>query len=192
MSTAPVPSPQKRPNTVAWVFGTIGGLLVILVGFGLIAGFFVIRNFRVQDNGKEVQIHIPGADLKVNKTGAADVDLPVYPGASVGNAGDGGGGVDVQFARPGGDPVGFSVAKYMTDDSLDKIEAWYRDHLGAEFELKGPGGSFELPRLHHIELEHGDLAFVRGTATADRVVVLAPRFSHVEIVLLRAGAPVAQ
>lgn len=188
MSTAPLPGPQKKPNTVVWVLGTIGGLLVILVGFGLVVGFFVIRNFRVRDNGKEVQIHIPGADLKVNKTGGADVGLPVYPGAAISPNE----GVDLQFTPVGKDAVSLSVAKYTSDDPIEKEDAWYREHLGSEFERKGPGGSFDLPRLHHIQLEPGGIAFAADDGPASQLVILNPRFGHVEIVLLRGGRPAAQ
>ncbi len=133
MSTTPAPLPAKRSNLIWCLLGVAGvaGLFVVvstLVGLG-----FLARYVRVHTSGDQVEVSTPAGELRVNKTAEKNVGLPVYPGARPVESGK-----SVEIALPTEDQVGIATAHYRTSDPFEKVEAWYRAHLGPGFERETP------------------------------------------------------
>jgi len=84
-------------------------------------------------NGKEnnVKIDTPLGDLHVRSddTSAADVGLPVYPGAAIAADNDGDKSADVHMGF-GDWQLRVKVVNYQTSDPQDKVIAFYQKALG--------------------------------------------------------------
>ena len=191
MSTIPPPAPQKKSSALPWILGIIGGALLILVLFGFLIAGYIVKNIRVSREGREVQIQTPGGSLTVSKTDADAVGLPVYPGAEPVQS-----GASVQITTPVfrlksgklSPPASWSTAAhYRTKDSLDKVDAWYRERLGAEFRREVPSGRHGTLVIQGVHVGGDGIAFVSDRGDFARVVALQPKFSGVEIALVRAG-----
>ena len=104
-------------------------------------------------NKKGVEINTPFGDLKVkNQADAKDTGLPVYPGATLkpNDKGDG----DKSQATVSLTLFGLKVAvvSYVTDDSPDKVAAWYREQLkpmGKFVECVGTGSDVGDVKMEH-------------------------------------------
>lgn len=129
---------EERGSALQIILGIIGGLILVGVVAAAVALWYVSHYVKVDvrettPSGKQVEIETPFGDLKVRK--AADVaqklKLPVYPGAWPDED-----SASVSFwAGTEEDKGGFdlTVAKYLTDDPLETVDAWYRQQLGPEF-----------------------------------------------------------
>jgi len=100
-----------------------------------------------KDGKKGVEINTPFGDLKVkNQADAKSIGLPVYPGATPkpsdhGNNSDASVSLSVLSMK-------LEVRAYLSDDSPDKVAAWYRDQLkpmGNFIECTGTG---EVGNVH--------------------------------------------
>jgi hypothetical protein len=106
----------------------------------------------VDDKDKKdakVDIHTPLADLKVNtnEKAATDNGIPVYPGAHLRPAENG----DNHAANVNIGAMGFGLkvvaAEYETDDSPEKVKAFYQDKLktfGEVLVCSGHGGGSDV------------------------------------------------
>ncbi|WP_446744998.1 hypothetical protein [Silvibacterium acidisoli] len=83
-----------------------------------------------EGNDKNVKIDTPVGKLRVNSddTSAADVGLPVYPGAALVKGGDNK-SADVRFGF-GDWQFRVKAVSYETSDSSDKVMAYYKKALG--------------------------------------------------------------
>ncbi len=122
---------------MALATGTLAAVVVL-------AGCSVKVDDKDKEN-KKVDIQTPFANLKVDTDAAAtDNGIPVYPGAKPRPKSDG----DSHRANVniGGANFGLKViaAEYVTDDSPEKVKAFYTDKLkkfGDVLECKGHSGS---------------------------------------------------
>jgi hypothetical protein len=80
---------------------------------------------------KNVKIDTPlgGVHVSSDETTAADVGLPVYPGAVLSKKKDGDKSADIHFGF-GDWQVRIKVVKYQSSDSSDKVLAFYKKALG--------------------------------------------------------------
>jgi len=94
-------------------------------------GCSVAVNKDSEGNDKNVKIDTPLGGLHVSSDGtnAADVGLPVYPGAQVSSKKDGDKSADIHFGF-GDWQFRIKVVKYQTSDSPDKVLAFYKKALG--------------------------------------------------------------
>ena len=183
MSTAPVPPPQ-RPNTALWwVLGILGAGLVVLVLAGVIVTAYVARQVRVHGAGNRVEIKTPVGELKVNREGTHDTGLPVYPGAVPSESRGG----NMPFSTADDQHVGISAEHLRSSDSLEKVQAWYRNRLGPEFRQEGPDQKGTPGRKDHLDVGEHDLAFVNDTGEGARIVTLKRVADGTEIDLVRVG-----
>lgn len=114
-------------------------LLMRKSGIALFAAsaFLLATGCRIQvdknDNGKDknVKIDTPlgGLHVRADQTAAADVGLPVYPGAQIAADKDGDKSADVHVGF-GEWQVRVKVVTYRTTDSQDKVVAFYQKALG--------------------------------------------------------------
>ncbi len=142
-------------------------------------------------NNEKVDIQTPFANLKVN-TGekAADNGIPVYPGAHLRPADNG----DSHSANINLGATGFGLkviaAEYETDDSPDKVKAFYEDkmkHFGATLTCKGHNGGSDVHMSVHGENKDKSLScsdssgegweIKAGTSDDERLVSIEPHGS---------------
>jgi hypothetical protein len=99
---------------------------------GLIAGCSIAVNKDKNGEDKNVKIDTPFGGVHVNSDGttAADVGLPVYPGAQISpKKDDSDKAADIHFGF-GDWQFRLKVVKYHSSDSSDQILAFYRKALG--------------------------------------------------------------
>jgi hypothetical protein len=180
MSSAPVP-PQKGNNAVWWILGIVGGGITLLVFLGLILAGVFVRHIHVSETGDKVEIETPVGDLRVNQGELHATGLPVYPGAIA--VKDKGATIQLSTENSG---VGIAAEEYHTGDSLEQVQAWYRNHLGPEFRLEKDGDSSRLAK-RHLRVNDSELAFVDEKGEGARVVGLKKPGGGTEIDLVRAG-----
>jgi hypothetical protein len=185
MSTAPVPAapqPPRRSNNVVWVIlAILGGGFAILILLGLVVAAIFIRHVRVDEAGKKVEIETPVGSLKVKAGDERSTGLPIYPGATPDKSDN----AKIQVSLPQGQSVGVAAEKYLTQDDLEKVTAWYAHRLGSNFRREDHESA---ARRHvHTEVHDADVAFTSETSEGTRVVALKKTDADVEISLLRAG-----
>ena len=93
-------------------------------------GCSVAVNKDSEGKDKNVKIDTPLGGLHVSSDGtnAADVGLPVYPGAQISSKKDGDKSADIHFGF-GDWQFRIKVVKYQTSDSPDKVLAFYKKAL---------------------------------------------------------------
>ncbi len=186
MSITPVPPPppQRQNTALWWILGIVGAGIVVLVLAGVIVTAFVARQVRIRASGNRVDIQTPAGDLKVSNAGTHEAGLPVYPGA-VASESHGG---NVVFSTTADDHrVGIFAEHLHSSDSLEKVQAWYRNRLGPEFRQEGPGEASKLGSKEHFASGKQDLAFVDDRGDGARIVALKSVTDGTDITLLRIG-----
>lgn len=107
--------------------------LIVLAAAGLLlaAGCHVQVNKDSNGNEKNVRIDTPfgGLHVRAGTTNAADVGLPVYPGAAIAPDKDGDKSADVHMGF-GQWQLRVKVVNYKSSDPQDKVLAFYRNALG--------------------------------------------------------------
>ena len=106
----------------------------LAVGLALAAGMAGCRIHTEKDaNGqdKKVQVDTPfgGVHVNTDQTTAADLGLPVYPGATVAKDGDNHKSADVHLGF-GEWELRVRAVSYETADSEEKVTAFYKKALG--------------------------------------------------------------
>ena len=187
MSTTPIPTPEKQSNLLWWVLGLLGAAVVVLGLAGLLAARFLLQDVQVHRSGEQVEIRTPVGDLKVSKDATPGSGLPVYPGATLFEP-----AATVELVPHQDEAVEITAARYRTSDSLDRVDAWYREQLGPEFQREGAGVMVRKKDLFGVEVKSDDIAFVSETNDLLRIVVLQKKMAAVEIALVRIGKQEAQ
>ena len=187
MSTAPVPTRPKNSNVLAWVLGLLGAAAVIFVLGALVVAHYIVKDVRISRDATQVEIRTPAGELSVRKGAVKETGLPVYPGATPLES-----GAKLDITTPDEEKVGVTVAKYRTSDPLDKVDAWYREHLGREFEREGPGIKVRTVHAQGVSVKSEDVSFVSDKDDLVRVVALRKTLKGLEIALARIGKTEAQ
>lgn len=112
----------------------IRNAMCLLAGLAMVAGISGCRIHVDKDsNGREkrVQVDTPFGGIHVNKdqTTAADLGLPVYPGAEVVKDNDHDKSADVNMGF-GEWQLRVRAVSYSTSDSQEKVTAFYKKALG--------------------------------------------------------------
>ncbi|SRR6266568_910849 len=107
---------------------------ILLAGLALVAGIAGCRIHVDKDaNGKEknVQVDTPfgGVHVNTDQITAADLGLPVYPGAELSKDNDHDKSADVNMGF-GEWQLHVRAVKYSTTDSEEKVSAFYKKALG--------------------------------------------------------------
>ena len=177
MSTPPNPfpnpgmQPQQVPppkqNVFLWILAAIGILFVCM----MFAGLMILRSLRgtnltVGRYGQGVEITVPGG-MKIRAGEGAETGLPVYPGAATASKA---GGVEITSAN--GTQSGVSGANYMTTDSMEKVDDWYRGRLDKDFQREGPGPTELTVKGTTVHIENGEIAYISQSGPAIQIVSL--------------------
>ncbi len=190
MPTAPMQTPgpgagppqrpqRKRSNVLWWVLGLASVAIVLLVVGGLLLAGLFVKNVRVSEKGRQVQITTPAGELTVKQGAANSTGLPVYPGATLVERGG-----DVQISGPEESRVGITVVRYHSADPVEKVDAWYRERLGAEFK-RDTGDAHGKIRVGGVMTE--GVAYVSDRDDLVRFVAISKKNGGVEIALGRIG-----
>lgn len=188
MSTPPNQMPRKNSSHIwAWALGLVAaGLLILGVGALVVTRYFV-RSIEVNRSNSSVEINTPVGTLKAAKDESVDPGLPIYPGAKISQAGG-----TVELTAPNEESVNLTAAHYRTIDPIEKVDAWYREQLSADFKREGPGVMNRKKDINGIVVNSSDIAYISEKEDVVLVVALQKKFNSVEIALLRAGKPEAQ
>lgn len=129
------PIHRRRGGVVAGVLTALLVLVVLAVAGAIFTAWYVAHNVRIQetqtDRGKTVRIETPLGSMQVKEGHQADpkaLGIPEYPGARPSERQGKRVNLDFDF----GDAhktVGIRAAEFVTDDSADKVVAWYRHEL---------------------------------------------------------------
>jgi hypothetical protein len=157
---------------------------VVAVTFWVAANYFQVE-ITESDDGQQVKISTPFGELNVEgaEAVAGRLKLPIYPNAEPEDEGG-----SVRFhASLGNEEGGFSAAGagFRTDDSIEEVDAWYREQLGPEFERK-EGRKVRLISHEHswggeVDMDIDGIGYVSETDSLVRGVVLEDKGTRVEI-----------
>lgn len=131
---------SERGGALQVILAVIGGLVVLAV-LAVLVGLWAVKHYvqvEVDRSGdtKRVAVRTPIGDIEVQKAEeiAAQLKLPVYPGAE---PADEGASVRLRgrlWAKEGG--IDVVAAEFRTGDPFDDVDAWYGKELGAQFTRK--------------------------------------------------------
>jgi hypothetical protein len=187
MSTAPVPTQGKKSNALWWVLGFAGIAVAVLLAAGLFVVGYFVQGVRVNRAGREVEVRTPVGPFTVSHDQTGNVGLPVYPGATLLKPGD-----NVQLGLLEDLRVGVATAQYRSPDPQDKVDTWYRGHLGPDFERQGQSGEPIHVHGKAVDVKKDDIVFVSDKENFVRVVVITKKDPGAQITLVRVGAQEAQ
>lgn len=187
-STPPNPAPPKRSDSLwVWAIALIAAGFLILGAGALVVTRFLVNRVEISRAGTSVEINTAMGSLKASKDESVDPGLPVYPGAKLAQPGG-----TVELAAPDEESVSMTSVHYRTMDSIEKVDAWYREQLNSDFKREGPGVMIRKKDVTGIALKSSDIAYIAEQDDLVRVVALEKKFNAVEIILLRAGKPETQ
>jgi len=153
------PQPPRSGSNVVAIALLVLALIVLVSGIAVWTGLrFLSHNLRMQvaDRGggnKEVSINTPVGSIEVHHDVDQDsLGLPVYPGATRVKDKD---SAAVNLGFGGEASVQVLVAKFETSDSLERVTAFYKEHLGSEVTKLTDQGwegktTFEI-KTHNLE-----------------------------------------
>jgi hypothetical protein len=178
------PAPAKS-NTLAWILGGCGLLLVLAIIAGVLGlRMFIKNNDRIGPGG-EMDVKLPGGG-QMHTGKAKDIGIPIYPETNPGAIG-------VEVTSPHQDLV-MSAATYFSVDALEKVDAWYGDNLGKDYVREGAGQKQTLPsdRRFPVPIETNAITYVLKNGKAMNVVALTQTGATTKIVLMKTGTAAAQ
>ncbi len=188
MSTTPVTAPHKKSNLLWWLLGFAAVAIAIVMVTALVLTNLVVKNVRVGERNKQVEISTPAGNLTLSATGKVkDVGLPIYPGATLAESGG-----SVELTMPHEEKVGVSAVHYRTSDPLKKVDAWYGTKLGPEFKREGPQVRKAKIVVVGVEVNSDAVTYVSDRGEGARLVVLEKTAGDVNIALARFGKQEAQ
>ena len=195
MSTPPIPgpadqrkpAPEKSSSIWLWIIGlVVAGTLILGLG-ALFVTRFLMQRIAISRAGESVEINTPVGSVKATQDETANPGLPIYPDAKLAQAGG-----SVELSAPDEEAVNLISAHYRTIDPIEKVDAWYREQLSADFRREGPGVMNKKKNINGILVRSNDIAFISEKGDLVRVVALQKSSNGVEIALLRVGKPEAQ
>lgn len=187
MSPTPSPVPEKKTPVLWWVLGLLGAGVALFAIGGLFFASYLVKTVQIQPAAQGVEIQTPAGSIRASRESPVDTGLPVYPGASVADTGG-----TVEIEAPTDDTVRIAAVHYRTSDPLEKVDAWYRDQLGPEFQREGPGVMVRKKEVLGMPVRSSDIAYIAEGSEWLRVVVIERKGLHTEIGLARIGQPEAQ
>ncbi len=180
---------SERGGALGTILAIIGGLVLACVVVALVTLWIISRHMRIDvrdtARGTRVEIDTPFGGLKVRAAEdvAAELRLPVYPGA---RPTDKSASVELWGGRGEREEgLDLVVAQFRTPDSLEEVDTWYRKQLGSEF-LRKTGRELERrsrrwPRRMHVAGE--GVVYIHEGDGRVRGVALEPKFGKVEITM---------
>jgi hypothetical protein len=179
------PPPKKNQNILVWILSGCGVAIVLLVLVGALAFRSIMKNFHVGPNG-EVDMKIGGMTMHAGK--AQDVGLPIYPGADIAHAT----GMEMTIPTPKNGTQSITQAIYSSKDSVEKVDDWYHQNLGAEFIRLDAGQNQAVlgDKAFPFPLDRGAISYTCKRGDTNYAVTLHAIMGTAQLKLMRANAPV--
>ena len=176
----------RAGSLLGWMLGLLAvGILVL--GLGTYAVWRIVApEVEVIRTATGVEVKTPVGDLRAKREGD-ETGLPKYPGAETTEP-----GATVEIESPTEESVAVTVAKYRSNDPLDKVEEWYKARLGPDFEREGSGRMERKRIIYGTDVSMDDVAFFKERELLLEAVILRKKGLATEIVLVRAGEPEAR
>lgn len=187
----------ERGGALQVVLLVIAGIVLLAVVMVLVALWAVKRFAQVEvasrGETKRVEVRTPIGEFSVEKgeDAAQRLKLPVYPGAE-----PHGESASVRlWGRVENEEGGLDImaAEFRTPDSIEKVDAWYREHLGKEFtrelghivggDRRGRDREWEI----RVEPGGGDVLYKHETAGRVRGVALKRGLGWITIGMFEVG-----
>jgi hypothetical protein len=197
MTTPPNPLPKISPetpgappaaaksNTLAWILGGCGLVLVLAIIAGVLGLRMFIKNNVHIGPGGEMDVKLPGGG-QMHTGKAKDIGIPIYPVTNPGAIG-------VEVTSPRQDLV-MTAVTYFSADAVEKVDAWYGDNLSKDYVREGAGQKQTLPndRRFPVPIESNSITYVLKNGKAMNVVALTQTGMTTKIVLMKTGSTAAQ
>ncbi len=118
--------PPKKQNILVWILSGCGVVIVLVVIVAALGFRAIVKNMHVGPDGT-VDMKIGPMSMHSGKP--QDVGLPVYPGIDSANA------MGVELTMPTGTNGTQTITQaiYSSKDSVETVDDWYHENLGAEF-----------------------------------------------------------
>jgi len=178
--------PKKNQNILIWILTGCGTVLVLFILVAVLAfRSFVKNNLHVGPNG-EVDVQMGGMTMHAGK--AQDVGLPIYPGADIASAT----GMEMTIPTPKNGTQAITQAIYSSKDSVEKVDDWYHQKLGAEFIRLDAGQNQAVLGDKSFTFPHdrGAISYTCKRGDAMYAVTLHAIMGTTQLKLMRATAPV--
>lgn len=182
----PRPAEERKSTLLWWVLGLLLTALIVLTLGGLLVVRYLARNVEVIQSGDRVEVRSPIGNINVDKNAGDPTGLPKYPGADLFEP-----GASVELESPAEETVVIIAAKYRTPDELQKVDDWYREKLGTDFQREGRGMMNRKKEIFGIEVRADDVAYVAEKNDELRIVTLRLVDGKTEIAHVRIGQPAA-
>jgi hypothetical protein len=180
--TPGAPPAARKSNTLAWVLGGCGTLLVLAIIAGILGiRMFLKNNVRMGPNG-EMDVRLPGGGhMRTGKP--KDLGIPVYPETNSG-------GIGMEVSSPRQDQ-NVNMATYYSPDAIEKVDAWYRDNLSSDYVREGPGVKQRLPnnRRFPVPIQSNAITYVSRSGDIVKIVALTRTGTNTQIAIVISGAP---
>jgi hypothetical protein len=174
---------QDTRRAISVVLAVAASLVALVIVAGLLVAGYVFHHVGIHSSGKNVEISTPAGSVSVGG-GIADTGLPIYTGATSRADNQ---SATVEFQGKDGKHAGLAVSHVHTPDSIEKVEAWYREKLPSSFEEKtGTGGATG----HHYagaDVGSAEFTFENEHGQGTDVVALKRAGSGTDIDLVKAG-----
>lgn len=116
---------MARPMVQSLILATAAGLIIPLAGCHV----EVDKGQNGEDKNVKIETPVGGLHVRSDQTSAADLGLPVYPGARIAPDGDGDKSADVHLGF-GPWQMHVRVVTYSSSDPQDKVLAFYKSAMG--------------------------------------------------------------
>lgn len=183
-SATPGPAPageERKTSLIAWALGLLlTGILVLGIGT-YIVWRIIAPEIEVIRTASGVEVRTPAGNMTASREGD-ETGLPKYPAAELSEP-----GATVEIESPTEESVSVTVAKYRSSDAIEKVEAWYKERLGPDFEQEGRGKMERKRVIYGTDVGADDVAFFQDREQLLQAVILRRKGAATEIVLLRAG-----
>jgi hypothetical protein len=183
--TPGAPPAVRKSNTLAWVLGGCGTLLVLAIIAGILGvRMFIKNNVHMGPNG-EMDMKLPGG-VQMHTGKPKDLGIPVYPETNSG-------GIGMEITSPRQDQ-NMRISTYFTPDTVEKVDAWYRDNVSKDYVREGAGAKQALPnnRRFPVPIQSDAITYVLKDGETLRVVAINQKGVNTQIALMIIGAPQTQ
>ncbi len=173
---------QRRTNAIWWILGIVAAGIIVMFLCGLMVAGLFIHHLKIHSSGNKVAIETPLASISVNGDSPHATGLEIYPGA-VPSPHNKNASIDLSANDSS---VGMATEEYQTKDPIDFVQAWYKKHLGSDFQLE-TGEEKAAHAKGSVSLNESDVAFVDDRHNGARIVALKKIPSGTQITLVRVG-----
>jgi hypothetical protein len=175
--------PPRSSNAVWWVLGIFCSVILIVIIGGVITATYFVRNIHVDEKAQKLEVSTPAGKVTLHATDSVkSVGLPIYPGAEQAESGGG-----IELTAPNDKSLAVHGVSYRSSDSPEKVDAWYRAQLGADFERHTSDDPPGRWKVQGVDLDRGDIAYIAEGEGLMRIVAIKKLSDGTKIGMARLG-----